>query len=85
MIGRQGIETVCDDIYSKTGTRNGNAYISEITTPLVHSLSCNLISSGVILITPSVHSPITVDLGNATCNEQTRITSNGNSHKFLIP
>ncbi len=88
MTGGQGTDTVWDDVYSitgtATGTRNGNAYTAEITTPLVRSLSCHFISSGVIQITPAVHSPITIDFGNGTCDNQATLTSNGNTHVIVI-
>ena len=88
MIGGQGTDTIWDDEYSitgtATGTRNGNAYTAEITSPLIRSLSCHFISSGVIQITPANHPVVTIDFGNGTCDDAATITCNGHTRTISM-
>ncbi len=88
MLAGQGTDSVWDDQYSITGiaigTRNGNNYSAEITSPLIRSMSCHYINSGVILIIPASHAPVTIDFGNGTCDAQATVTSNGHSHTVTL-
>jgi hypothetical protein len=88
MLAGQGTETIWDDSYSitgtATGTRNGNAFTAEITSPLIRAMSCHFIKSGTIQITPSTHSALTIDFGNGICDDEATVTCNGNSHSIVL-
>ncbi len=78
-----------DDQYlisgSGTLTRaNGNTVGINITTPLMISLGCRWIESGVVELTPQGNSVRTLDYGNGNCDAQANFTVNGQTYSITL-
>jgi hypothetical protein len=71
---------ITDDVWQLTGTangttRNGKAYTSEITTPVVNANSCNWSQQGVVEVLPAGGGTLrTIDYGNNTCDATAKVT-----------
>jgi hypothetical protein len=67
-----------DDVYSITGisnfsTSDGNSVVTTITTPLVKSVICPSISSGVISFVYNVNFKGTIDFGDGSCDNSATV------------
>lgn len=78
-----------DDKYEITGNasgvnRKGLNYSSNITSPLLIDMSCNLrkITKGIIVLTPEGKSERTIDFGNGECDNEATCQVNGKSFKI---
>ncbi|MCC6724958.1 MAG: hypothetical protein IT258_10645 [Saprospiraceae bacterium] len=78
-----------DNVWEVTGgatgvNRNGKAFTTEITTPLVRKRSCRWVVSGVKSMTIDGKT-LTIDYGDGTCDRKATVTGpNGNSREILI-
>ena len=89
MTAGYGTPAWLDDVYSITGTADGNNHNGvtrhlETTTPLVRSLNCHWIESGVVVITPSNKPARTLDFGNTGCDANATVTINGHTHNITL-
>ncbi len=69
-----------DDVYSITGNGNfssssGNSVVLTVTTPLLKSLVCPSISSGVISFVYNTSIKGTIDFGNGDCDNSATLTA----------
>lgn len=80
---------VSDDVYQITGNssgvnREGRAFSTNITSPLVKMANCKWISSGTLDLTPSGFKTRTVDFGSGGCDDQATYTVNGQTITFTL-
>lgn len=80
---------ILDDVYLITGTgsgvnRNGVAYTLNITSALRVQVGCPYITQGTVLVTPTSHSPVSVDYGNGACDGNFSVTVNGQTFNVTI-
>ncbi len=81
--------TLLDNVWEVTGgatgvTRNGRAFITEITTPLVRKRICRWAVAGIKTLTIDGKT-LTIDYGDGTCDRKATVTgSNGNTREILI-
>lgn len=81
--------TWLDNVWEVSGnasgvTRNGRAFTSEITTPLLRKRTCRWVVSGVKSITIDGKT-ITVDYGDGTCDRKATVVGpNGGTRQILI-
>lgn len=85
-----GLAGIRDDVYNITGNssginRNGSAYTSEITEPLIRRLNCKWITTGEIELTPNNGDPRVINFGNGDCDAAVTFSFNGISFNFLLP
>jgi hypothetical protein len=66
--------------------RNGQAFTVDVpaSTPVVRSLDCPWITSGVVTLTPDGKSARTIDFGNGNCDNRGTITIEGNTFEFTM-
>ncbi|MBK8564341.1 MAG: hypothetical protein IPN76_13640 [Saprospiraceae bacterium] len=87
----EGAEThsLLDNVWEATGgatgvTRNGRAFITEITTPLVRKRICRWTVAGIKTLTVDGKA-LTIDYGDGTCDRKATVTGpNGNTREILI-
>lgn len=78
-----------DDIWKITGsatgtTRNGNAFTATISSPLIKSVSCRWIETGIITINVGNRSR-TLDFGDGTCDNAAVVTlSTGKTRNITL-
>ena len=85
----QGLAEWKDDVYSITGsasgtTFTGEAFTSNITSPLIIALNCRWIEAGKIDFTPSGELTRTIDFGNGDCDNKIVVTIAGISFTVLL-
>lgn len=78
-----------DDVYEITGNssgvnREGRAFTTNITNPLVKKSSCKYITSGSLDLTPDGFKTRTVDFGSGTCDDDATYTVNGQTINFKL-
>ncbi len=77
-----------DDVYSYTGSSNGNSsngasYTSNIVTPLIRKLNCpKWFVQGVVDFTPNSKPMRTIDYGTGACDDVAIVTING--HQYTV-
>ncbi len=79
-----------DDVYSITGTGSGTTsdgtnYTVTITSPLVASIGCAWIESGVINITVANYPLISIDYGTGACDNAAVVSCSGYTFNLVMP
>ncbi len=79
-----------DNVFSVSGSASGTAvtgqaFASQITTPLISKLSCAYFVSGVVEITPATGAVRILNCGNGECDNIATITVNGVPITFILP
>ncbi len=70
---------------TNSGTdRNGNAFNSTITSPLIRDMSCTWITQGTVVLTPAGKAERTIDFGTGNCDNRGTITIEGNTFEFTM-
>ena len=87
--GGQNTDFESDDVYEITGNssgvnREGRAFTTNITNPLVKKSNCKYISSGSLDLTPDGFKTRTVDFGSGTCDDDATYTVNGQTISFKL-
>ncbi|MBK6985431.1 MAG: hypothetical protein IPH32_12070 [Bacteroidetes bacterium] len=87
--GQNTPNTEADDVYEITGNssgvnREGRAFTTNITNPLVKKSSCKFITSGSLDLTPDGFKTRTVDFGSGACDDDATYTVNGQTISFKL-
>jgi hypothetical protein len=79
-----GSETasISDDVWRIEGassgtTADGISWQASCTNALVKPMSCRWFTSGILTVTPSGLSPVTIDFGDGTCDNKASVIKNG--------
>ena len=89
-IGGQNTPNIeADDIISITGNasgvnREGRAFTTSITTPLIKYSNCKMICAGTVDLTPEGFKTRTVDFGSGACDDDATYTVNGQTISFKL-
>ncbi len=81
MIAGFGDSLWTNDVYKINGTMSGNNdrgdSVNSVLTDLIRDNSCQWITSGIIVTTPSNRPVHTINFGSGTCDDEAIVTRNG--------
>lgn len=84
-IGNSATNQVIEITGTNSGVdRNGQAFTTNITSPIIRDMSCTWITQGTVVLTPDGKAERVIDFGAGNCDNRGTITIEGNTFEFTM-